>query len=179
MSELSIGAGLAGYRIESLIGRGSVGTVYSAKDLALDRRVAVKVLAPTLARDERFREQVVSPILNKLDACADPLPYLGEAKQVALEAPVIAVSAKSGKGLENLDAAIDRHPQHQSQAATCRRIGLRLGSNRTQRADRQNQVGTSGPNRQIVQGGKAMNARKIGEGKEKRKLIILPTGVTR
>jgi ABC-type transport system substrate-binding protein/class 3 adenylate cyclase/tRNA A-37 threonylcarbamoyl transferase component Bud32 len=57
MSELGVGAGLAGYRIESLIGRGSVGTVYSAKDLALDRRVAVKVLAPTLARDERFRER--------------------------------------------------------------------------------------------------------------------------
>ena len=57
MSDLSVGAALAGFRIESTIGRGSMGTVYSAQDLALDRRVAVKVLAQGLARDERFRER--------------------------------------------------------------------------------------------------------------------------
>ncbi|MDX6573048.1 MAG: hypothetical protein QOC86_2204 [Gaiellales bacterium] len=57
MSDLSVGMRLAGFRIESLIGRGSMGTVYSAKDVALDRRVAIKVLAPALARDERFRER--------------------------------------------------------------------------------------------------------------------------
>lgn len=61
-------------------------------------------------RLERFlavcRESGAEPVvlLNKLDACADPLPYLGEARLVALDAPVVAVSARTGQGLENLAA---------------------------------------------------------------------------
>jgi serine/threonine protein kinase len=35
----------------------SMGTVYSALDTGLDRRVALKVLTPELYRDERFRER--------------------------------------------------------------------------------------------------------------------------
>ena len=35
---LNAGAILAGYRIESEVGRGSMGTVYLASDLALERR---------------------------------------------------------------------------------------------------------------------------------------------
>jgi serine/threonine protein kinase len=54
---LQNGASVAGYRIESLIGRGSMGSVYSADETALGRRVALKILAPSLARDERFRER--------------------------------------------------------------------------------------------------------------------------
>ena len=54
---LVTGTVIAGYRIEALIGSGSTGSVYSAEDVALERRVALKVLAPELARDERFRER--------------------------------------------------------------------------------------------------------------------------
>ena len=54
---LLTGTVIAGYRIEALIGSGSVGSVYSAEESALGRRVALKVLAPSLARDERFRER--------------------------------------------------------------------------------------------------------------------------
>jgi ABC-type transport system substrate-binding protein/class 3 adenylate cyclase/tRNA A-37 threonylcarbamoyl transferase component Bud32 len=57
MSELAVGATLAGYRIESLIGRGSTGSVYLAHELTLDRRVALKTLLPELARDDRFRDR--------------------------------------------------------------------------------------------------------------------------
>ncbi len=49
------GAAIAGYRIEAVLGHGSTGTVYSALDTGLDRRVALKVLTPELYRDERFR----------------------------------------------------------------------------------------------------------------------------
>jgi YVTN family beta-propeller protein len=52
-----IGSELAGYRIEALVGRGGMGVVYRALDLALERPVALKILAPELAEDVRFRER--------------------------------------------------------------------------------------------------------------------------
>src|SRR3989337_2325559 len=55
--ELSQYTMLAGYRIEDLLGRGGMSTVYLAEDTRLRRRVALKVLAPELGRDERFRDR--------------------------------------------------------------------------------------------------------------------------
>jgi DNA-binding beta-propeller fold protein YncE len=49
------GSSFAGYRIESLVGRGGMGVVYRATDLSLERPVALKLVAPELAEDERFR----------------------------------------------------------------------------------------------------------------------------
>ena len=54
-----IGSELAGYRVEALLGRGGMSDVYLAQDLRLKRSVALKLLAPDLARDERFRERVL------------------------------------------------------------------------------------------------------------------------
>jgi eukaryotic-like serine/threonine-protein kinase len=45
------------YRIERVLGSGGMAIVYLARDLELDRPVAVKLLAENLAGDEAFRER--------------------------------------------------------------------------------------------------------------------------
>jgi serine/threonine-protein kinase len=55
--DLLIGTELGGYRIESLIGRGGMGAVYLAEQVALGRKVAVKVLPPELADSADFRHR--------------------------------------------------------------------------------------------------------------------------
>ena len=54
-----IGATVAGYRIQSLIGRGGMSIVYLAEHVQLGRQVALKLLAPGLSADPEFRERFV------------------------------------------------------------------------------------------------------------------------
>lgn len=48
---------LAGYQVERLLNRGGMGVVYLAKDLRLNRKVALKLLAPELTADDTFRRR--------------------------------------------------------------------------------------------------------------------------
>ncbi len=54
---LETGSVVGGFRVVSLIGEGAMGAVYLAEDVATGERVALKRLAPMLARDERFRKR--------------------------------------------------------------------------------------------------------------------------
>ena len=56
-SKVAIGEVFADFRVEALIGEGAMGAVYLATDTRQGRRIALKVLAPELARDERFRQR--------------------------------------------------------------------------------------------------------------------------
>ena len=51
----SPGTTVSNYRVESLLGRGGMGVVYLARDLSLERPVALKLIAPELVQDKQFR----------------------------------------------------------------------------------------------------------------------------
>jgi hypothetical protein len=56
---VSPGDKIAGYRLEDQIGQGGMAVVYRAHDERLDRRVALKLLAPGLAADTAFRTRFI------------------------------------------------------------------------------------------------------------------------
>jgi beta-lactam-binding protein with PASTA domain len=59
LTGLAPGALVAGYRVESRIGAGGMAMVLRARDEALGRTVALKILAPGRAGDAEFRERFV------------------------------------------------------------------------------------------------------------------------
>jgi Protein kinase domain len=65
------GQEIAGYRLETEIGRGSSATVYRARDERLGRVAALKILAPEQAGDETFRQWFV-PELRAVTAIRNP-----------------------------------------------------------------------------------------------------------
>jgi serine/threonine protein kinase len=69
MSDPLIGSVIAGHRIERLVGRGGMGVVYDAVDIALDRRVALKLIAPEFAAQPGFRRRFMTE--SKVAAAID------------------------------------------------------------------------------------------------------------
>src|SRR3954462_11124775 len=86
MGELEPGSVFAGHRIESVAGRGGMGVVYRATQLALDRTVALKVIAPGLLEDQAVRNRFVRE--SKVAASIDhpnviPVYYAGDEDGIA------------------------------------------------------------------------------------------------
>ena len=69
MPDALIATEFAGYRIDRRIGRGGMGVVYLATDHALERSVALKVLAEELAKQPGFQRRFVGE--SKLAASLD------------------------------------------------------------------------------------------------------------
>src|SRR6476646_5550730 len=59
MDSLGVGAEFGGYQLEALIGRGGMGVVYRARELALGRTVALKLVAPEAVDDRAAHERFV------------------------------------------------------------------------------------------------------------------------
>jgi CheY-like chemotaxis protein len=53
--EVGVGSVFAGHRLDGVAGRGGMGVVFIATDLTLDRQVALKLIAPSVAGDAEFR----------------------------------------------------------------------------------------------------------------------------
>jgi len=150
---LAIGSVLAGYRCEQEIGRGGMAVVYRAYDTRLDRQVALKVLAPDLARDELFRARFIQesriaaatehphiiPVFNAGEA--DGVLYLamryvpdGDVRSLIDRLgplPVARATALIGQAASALDAAHARGLVHRDVKPT----NMLLELSRTSRPD--------------------------------------------
>jgi len=59
-----VGRRLGHYRVDGIIGRGGMSTMYRATDVRLGRTVALKIMAEDLADDAEFRERFVDEARN-------------------------------------------------------------------------------------------------------------------
>jgi serine/threonine protein kinase len=105
--DFGVGSRVAGYRLDEQIGQGGMAVVYRAHDPRLERRVALKILAPELARDEEFRQRFIRE--SRAAAAVDhpniiPIYEAGEADGILF----IAMRFVDGRDVQRLIS--DLHP---------------------------------------------------------------------
>jgi Protein kinase domain len=96
-SDVRTGTVLAGFRIESQIGEGAMGTVYLAEDTRRGGQVALKVLIRELAEDERFRRRFLRE--SKLAASLDH-PHVVPIVNTGEEDGVLYLAMKLVEGVD-------------------------------------------------------------------------------
>ncbi|MFE7413099.1 serine/threonine-protein kinase [Streptomyces laurentii] len=99
-----VGKQVAGYRVEAEIGRGGMAVVYRARDLRLDRTVALKLLAPELARNDTFRRRFAHE--SRVAAAIDH-PHIVPVFEAGETEGVLYIAMRYVPGLD-LRALLDR-----------------------------------------------------------------------
>lgn len=117
MNVLGTGEEIAGYRIESLLGRGGMAVVYRAQDTRLGRNVALKLLSPELMESEQFRLRFIRE--SRLAASLDhpnivPIYEAGEADGLLY----IAMRLVTGTDLKTAIGDVPMDPQRVLHIAT-------------------------------------------------------------
>ncbi|MCX4744905.1 serine/threonine protein kinase [Kitasatospora sp. NBC_01287] len=98
------GQEIAGYRLEHELGRGGMAVVYRALDLRLGRTVAIKVLAPELARNDVFRRRFEHE--SRIAASIDH-PHIVPVFEAGEAQGVLFIAMRYVRGLD-LRALLDR-----------------------------------------------------------------------
>lgn len=117
-----LGRQIADYRVESEIGRGGMAVVYRARDLRLDRTVALKLLAPELARNDTFRKRFTHE--SRVAAAIDH-PHIVPVFEAGETEGILYIAMRYVAG-QDLRALIDR--QGPMQIATAVRIAAQVAS---------------------------------------------------
>ena len=126
MADLSAGDEFAGYRIVRRIGGGGMGVVYEAVEPALDRQVALKLIASEAASDPSFRERFASE--SRIAARVEhpnvlPIYAVGEHDDV----PYIAMRLVPGPNLGEMIASL-RHLEPSDAAAIVSKVAAGLSA---------------------------------------------------
>ncbi|MER5853095.1 serine/threonine-protein kinase [Streptomyces sp. NPDC002012] len=117
-----IGKQIASYVVESEIGRGGMAVVYRAKDLRLDRTVALKLLAPELARNDTFRKRFTHE--SRVAAAIDH-PHIVPVFEAGETEGILYIAMRYVAG-QDLRARIDR--EGPLQIGTAVRIAAQVAS---------------------------------------------------
>ena len=95
------------YRIERLLGEGGMGRVFSARQLDLERRVALKVLRPELAQDPDALGRFQREALVMASLMSDHVVRVHELGQFATGEPFLVMEMLEG---EDLGEILERGP---------------------------------------------------------------------
>ena len=108
------GRPFAGYRIEAVAGRGGMGVVYRAVQEGLERPVALKLIAPELARDQEFRARFVRE--SRLAASLDH-PHVIPVYEAGEEDGSLFIAMRWVEGPDLRELVVERGPLAPAAAA--------------------------------------------------------------
>ena len=113
--ELAVGTTFAGYRIDAFVGRGGMGLVFRATDRALDRPVALKLIAPELASSPIFRARFERE--SRLAAAIDH-PHVVQVFHAAEENGLLYLTMRYVDGTDLAKMLRDEHQFEPSRAVS-------------------------------------------------------------